>query len=226
MRLRHPVCPNLLGVRDTIRSVFPASAASPLTDVPQIGKTSRPRNAPSASKSSCANFSVCLLPSNLHLAGPDSPSASTADLAADTFLIVVPVRLLHRIALARPLKARLIIVFGAAALTSLVSLIHATFLLRGHSDQSIVAAIVEVRPIPRCVAPAESVSLNWDAGLRVAHRVQPRRRRARVVAPVCRGHGPRARVQALHGPYGRGYGHARPAGIQRPRFCIRRGNDR
>jgi len=66
------------------------------------------------------------------------------DIIADILLIVVPVRLLTSTNLERGLKTRLVIIFSATMLTTIVGLVHAAYLLEVRGVDAIVSAIVEV----------------------------------------------------------------------------------
>jgi len=66
------------------------------------------------------------------------------DIISDVLLIFVPVRLLARTNLERGLKIRLLIIFSAAMLTTVVSLVHAAYLLEVRGIDAIVSALVEV----------------------------------------------------------------------------------
>ncbi|KAF8521380.1 hypothetical protein BU17DRAFT_45848, partial [Hysterangium stoloniferum] len=66
------------------------------------------------------------------------------DIIADILLIVVPVRLLTSTSLERGLKIRLVIIFSATMLTTVVGLVHAAYLLEVRGIDAIVSAVVEV----------------------------------------------------------------------------------
>ena len=69
---------------------------------------------------------------------------TAADILADLILICVPVRLFLNSRLEAGLKTRLIIIFSASILTTVVSLVHAYYLLRVGGTDVLISAIVEV----------------------------------------------------------------------------------
>ncbi|KAF8577071.1 hypothetical protein K439DRAFT_586943 [Ramaria rubella] len=99
-------------------------------------------------------FWVCETPNNQKWKGAPNPQCSlglqvavcqlVTDIIADVLLIFVPVRLLTRTRLERGLKIRLVIIFSATMLTTVVSFVHAAYLLQVRGIDAIVTALVEV----------------------------------------------------------------------------------
>ena len=79
-------------------------------------------------------FSSC---SNHHL---------SADIYADTILIIAPLRLLWNLGVATNQRRRLLLVFSSSIGTTIVSLVHAYYVLRVGGLDEVFAAICEVRP--------------------------------------------------------------------------------
>ncbi|GJJ14163.1 hypothetical protein Clacol_008423 [Clathrus columnatus] len=67
-----------------------------------------------------------------------------ADISADFLLIGIPIRLLSQTALPRGIKIRVLIIFGAASLITVVSLIHAAYILAVRGIEANLTGIVEI----------------------------------------------------------------------------------
>jgi hypothetical protein len=71
-----------------------------------------------------------------------------ADIAADSILMVIPIKLFHDI-LEKGLRRRLMLIFSASFMTTVVSLVHKGYII-GHEDlKDLIAAGIEVRKHPR-----------------------------------------------------------------------------
>lgn len=66
------------------------------------------------------------------------------DISADFLLIGIPVRLLSQTAFPRGIKIRVLIIFGAASLITVVSLIHAAYILAVRGIEANLTGIVEI----------------------------------------------------------------------------------
>lgn len=70
-----------------------------------------------------------------------------ADVVADSILIAAPLKLLAGLQ-DKGLRRRLIVIFSTCIVTTIVSLVHAAYILRLGGPKVVVAAIVEVRIRP------------------------------------------------------------------------------
>ncbi|KAI5996854.1 hypothetical protein F5J12DRAFT_346810 [Pisolithus orientalis] len=66
-----------------------------------------------------------------------------SDVLSDTILIIAPFRLIYRVRLTKAQKIRLLSVFSTSAITTIVSLVHAYYVLANAGLKVIVAAIFE-----------------------------------------------------------------------------------
>ncbi|TFY61157.1 hypothetical protein EVG20_g7160 [Dentipellis fragilis] len=66
----------------------------------------------------------------------------TADVIADLLLILLPLRLIHGIK-DRVLRRRLIVIFSTSIVTTIVSLVHAVYIILGGGIKVIISALVE-----------------------------------------------------------------------------------
>jgi hypothetical protein len=66
-----------------------------------------------------------------------------ADTIADTILIAAPLRLLAGL-LDKTLRRRLMVIFSSCIITTIVSLVHAAYIIRNGGPKIIIAAVVEV----------------------------------------------------------------------------------
>jgi len=73
---------------------------------------------------------------------------NAADTIADTILIVAPLRLLSGL-LDKTLRRRLMIIFSTCVVTTIVSLVHAAYIIKNGGPKILVAAVVEVCVICR-----------------------------------------------------------------------------
>lgn len=84
------------------------------------------------------------LPRLLLFGDPAKPTRSfAADVLADCCLLYAPMRLFRSI-MNRNLRKRLILIFSTCIMTTVVSLVHASFILISGGPREIIAAIVEV----------------------------------------------------------------------------------
>ena len=67
-----------------------------------------------------------------------------ADVLADTILIIIPFRLIYRIRLTWPQKIRILSIFSASAITTIVCVTHSYYVLSDGGLREAVAALVEV----------------------------------------------------------------------------------
>lgn len=82
-----------------------------------------------------------------------------ADVIADLILIIAPLKLLSGLE-DKGLRHRLMVIFSTCIVTTIVSLVHAVYILKLGGTKVVVAALVEVRqadPAPRL--PTESYSM-------------------------------------------------------------------
>lgn len=68
---------------------------------------------------------------------------TTADIFADCMLLWIPMRLFRSI-MSRNLRKRLMVIFSTCIMTTIVSLVHASFILVSGGPREIMAAIIEV----------------------------------------------------------------------------------
>jgi hypothetical protein len=107
----------------------------------QIGRHARPPNAPCRCKwQFCSSF-VSHRISERYAHSLKNPPA---DILADIMLIVIPVRLFLNSQLEVGTKTRLVIIFSASILTTVVSLVHAYYILKVGGPDVLIAALVEV----------------------------------------------------------------------------------
>jgi len=66
-----------------------------------------------------------------------------SDVVSDCILIIAPVKLFQNI-LDKGLRRRLILIFSAAIMTTIVSTVHAAFILSGKGIQNLIAATIEI----------------------------------------------------------------------------------
>lgn len=67
-----------------------------------------------------------------------------ADVLSDTALILAPSRLVYKVRLSRAQKIRILSIFSASAITTIVSLVHAYYVLSDGELKEAVAALFEV----------------------------------------------------------------------------------
>lgn len=67
-----------------------------------------------------------------------------ADVLSDTILILAPFRLVYRVRLSRAQKIRVLAIFSTSAITTIVSLTHAYYVITDGGLKEAVAAMFEV----------------------------------------------------------------------------------
>ncbi|KAG1789193.1 uncharacterized protein HD556DRAFT_826043 [Suillus plorans] len=67
----------------------------------------------------------------------------TTDVLADVVLIIAPFSLIYKVRLSRSQKVRILAVFSTSAVTTIVSLTHAYYILSGGGLREVMAGIVE-----------------------------------------------------------------------------------
>ena len=67
-----------------------------------------------------------------------------ADVLGDALLIIIPCRLVYKVRLSRSQKIRIISIFSASAITTVVCLVHAYYLFTQAGITEGVTAVVEV----------------------------------------------------------------------------------
>ena len=67
-----------------------------------------------------------------------------ADVLSDTTLILAPFRLVYKVRLTRAQKIRILSIFSTSAITTVVSLVHAYYVISDGGLKEAVAAMVEV----------------------------------------------------------------------------------
>jgi hypothetical protein len=102
--------------------------------------------------------------------------ARTADIAADFILMVVPIKLFQDI-LEKGLRRRLMLIFSASIMTTVVSLVHKGYILAHGEIRNLIAAGVEV--CKRCHQWQYRLKRIRGIGLCFADCLQPSRGRCR-----------------------------------------------
>ena len=67
-----------------------------------------------------------------------------ADIIADGILLIAPLRLLCAL-MDKMLRRRLMLIFSTCIVTTIVSLVHAAYIIKNGGPKILVAAVVEVR---------------------------------------------------------------------------------
>lgn len=99
-----------------------------------------------------SNLSTRLYVPSLRYSLPHFLSLITAyvnapvDILADSLLLILPLRLIRnmpRKSISAPLRRRLYIIFSTSIVTTVVSLVHAAYIIKGGGTKEILAALVE-----------------------------------------------------------------------------------
>ncbi|KAJ8693066.1 hypothetical protein PTI98_010314 [Pleurotus ostreatus] len=87
------------------------------------------------------------------------------DVFADLSLIAIPTKLLWNLRVSRSQRIRLLLTFSTSIITTIVSLVHAFYVLRVGGLEELIAAIVEVTVVSRTNIPITDGSIFTEFGI-------------------------------------------------------------